>query len=137
RAVPEAESAVQATCRLEVKLGTCFEAEVPHAPAPSLVDQMREQVRGDALTLVGLRGSHRLDLAVLRVEPLERRTAREVRTIPVRPEGDLGPTQFLKIERVHALGRRDAVHPAQVLGQQFLDFRAGEVIDAYLHGRTL
>jgi hypothetical protein len=60
---------------------------------------------------------------MLRVQPLERAAARQGVSVPGCPEGDLRAAQGVEVERVLALGRRDASHLGRVLRQQRRDLR--------------
>jgi hypothetical protein len=73
--------------------------------------------------------AHRFDLAVLSIEFLECAASEQNRTIPGRPESDLGLPEFLQIECVNALGRRQRVHALQMLIKKRMYFRSRKVID--------
>ena len=56
------------------------------------------------------------------------------RAFPGGPERDFRAAKFLKIKRVNALGWRQFMHALQVLIEQRMDCRAGEVVDFNVHG---
>ena len=91
--------------------------------------------RRHALPAMRRRRPHRLDLAVRGVELLERAAPGERPVRPGGPERDVSAPQPVEIERVHALGRRDAPHVGEVLVEQRADLGAGQVVASNQHGR--
>src|SRR5690349_25010629 len=71
-AVPEAVALVQPSRRQERVHGAGFQAEATIRPPVRLVEDVRQHLRGDALAQVRGHRAHGLDLAVNRVELLER-----------------------------------------------------------------
>ena len=49
---------------------------------------------------------------------LQRATAGQIATVPERPEGNFRPAQSGEVERVPALGGRNAFHGVEVLVEQ-------------------
>jgi hypothetical protein len=54
--------------------------------------------------------------------------------VPRGPERDARLTEPGEVERVHALGRRERMHAAQVLFEERADLGAGEVVGDDAHG---
>src|SRR6187401_3266869 len=78
-------------------------------------------------------GAHRLDLAVAGVELLEGTAPQELRALPRGPERDVGLTQRVEVERVHALGWRVQEHALAVLLHQAYHFGAAQIVDSDVH----
>jgi hypothetical protein len=68
---------------------------------------------------------------VFRIELFECSATHQVFSRPDSPEGDLGLSKSIEIERVNALGRRMLMHFAQVIGEQFGNFAASKIVRFY------
>ena len=132
-AVREAEALVQLARRQERRHRAGFQPEPAIAARAGDLDDVRQQGPARPLAPTRLRRAHRLHLAVLGVDLLERAAAQQAAVAPGRPEGDVGAAQLVEIERVHALGRREPVHVLQVLVEQRVHLGPGEVVDLELH----
>ena len=79
-------------------------------------------------------GAHRLDLAMRRVEFLQRAAAQQFAVLPGAPECDAGCAQCIQGQRVHARRRRILQHVLHVLPHEQRDFRTAQVVDSDFHG---
>ena len=86
-----------------------------------------------ATAQVGLRRTHRLHLAMTRLQKAQRPAARKHRAVPQRPEAHVGSTQRIQVQRVHAFRRRYAVHARQMLAQQGDHGGMGQVVALQVH----
>jgi hypothetical protein len=75
----------------------------------------------------------RLDLAMRRIQHLECAATHQPGARPGGPEGDFGLAQGVQVQRMHALGRRDAAHVREVLFKQRVDVGAGKIVDSNVH----
>lgn len=131
----ETEAFIEPLRRLEGRHRTGLEAEPFEVTAPCHLDDVRQQRPPRATTPQLLGGAHRFHLAMPLVQLLQRSAAQQQWAVPGRPERDRGRAQGRQIERMHALGRRQRMHAAQMLLEQGVNGRVREVIDFDVHAR--
>ena len=106
----------------------CRGASLKAEPSVSAAARFRQDVvqnsRRYAFAQMCRRRPHRLDLAVLRVELLERAASEKFVIFPRAPERDRRIAQVFDRQRVSAFRRGEAAHVREVFGEQFADFAA-------------
>lgn len=122
-------------CRDEEFAGAGLKAEPPIMSALRFVDDVIEEMGGDAFPEMRGRGAHRFNFGVLRVEFFECAAAHQFAGIgPHAPEGDVWLSEGVEVESVHAAGVGDGAQMGYVETKEILDLPAAEVVDLDLHG---
>ena len=88
---------------------------------------------GDALAKMTRNGPHRLDLAMLRIEFLQRSAAKELAVLPRTPEGNFRATQLLDRQRMNTFRRRNQKHARQMFLQKLGDLGPTQIVQLDTH----
>ena len=133
RARDEAVARIELTRRLETSLRPGLQTQPPITAALRFPENVPQHRRCYAFAQMACGGPHRLDLALARVQFLERAATEEFPVFPHAPEGDLRSSQSLERERMHTLWRRLPAHACEMFLEERGDFRAAQIIFPDLH----
>ena len=110
-----------------------FQTQAPVAAKLRFFNDVRQQRICHTFSQMRRRCSHRLDLGLLRIELFQRTTAQQLTIFPSRPERDARLTQRVNVQCMNARRRRVQRHVLQVLLQELLNLRAGQVVGLDVH----
>jgi hypothetical protein len=99
-----------------------------------VIDEVSEDRFGDAFAQMGGCGSHRFDFGMTGFQRLECTTAQQFMVLPGGPESDVGLSQGIESEGMHAFGWRKRIHAVQVFLEQAGYLGTAQVIDFDFHG---
>ena len=135
RAIREAELAVDSVSGLEVIHRSRFQAQSAIIPSLRFRNDVAQEQAGDALSEVCFAGAHGLDFAMLEAELFQGPATDQLAPLKSAPEGNFRFAQFIKIERMPALGRRHFGQRPKVLGKKLGNSGTREVVDSDLDRR--
>lgn len=117
-AAGESKANVESARGRECGHGSGFQTQASIPSPLRLVDDVLQQVRGDAFATMCWRSAHGFDFRVFAIQFEECATSQQSGPIGYAPEGDLGTAQRLDIQRVNAFGRRMQRHVIEVFSEQ-------------------